>query len=232
MDSADFQRELEARLAPRHDLRDWGAWTELLVGPGGTAVFAIHRINDSRRENDRRMITDHEFRYVPSYESGFGNFWDLDFPDGCPHWRGEFDRWRRREIQGADWPTPLGDVDHYLLMHFADGYAIVDEYVPRVVQLFDALVEIPRELARLLALQPDTMVNVDVLPEDLRLFVEWMIDTDLPVPAREVLAVLDPLRTWRDDGDHESLRWLAHALMSVLFATGPYVEVPGEHLSL
>ena len=128
--------------------------------------------------------------------------------------------------------TALGDFDHYLLMELADGYAIEDEYVPRAVQLFDALVEIPRELARLLALRPDTLVNLDVLPKDLGLFVERVIDTDLPVPAREVLAVLDPLRTWRDDDEHEPLRWLAHAVMSVLFATGPYVEVPGEPSTL
>ena len=128
--------------------------------------------------------------------------------------------------------TALGDFDHYLLMELADGYAIEDEYVPRAVQLFDALVEIPRELARLLALRPDTLVNLDVLPKDLGLFVERVIDTDLPVPARVALAVLDPLRTWRDDDEHEPLRWLAHAVMSVLFATGPYVEVPGEPSTL
>jgi len=223
MSDAEIEQHLTDRLMPRKDLRDRGAWTELLVGPGGKSVFAVHRINDSKPEGDRMLIMDHAFRYVPSYSPGPDNSWELDFPDECPHWLHEFERWRLQGIQGVSPETEPGVFDHYTLFEFATSYPIHEEYAPRVVQLFDALVRLPVEFARLLGMDPNMQVSVGVLPPSIRLFVERAFEVDLPLSRNERLAFMLPLREWRQEETSEELRWLAHALMSELFVTGPYL---------
>lgn len=225
MDETAIEQHLTDLLSPRKDLRDPGAWTELFVGPEGDSVFAVHRINDVKAEGNRKVVMDHDFRYVPSYPSGDDFYWECDFPSECPHWLREFNRWRQQAIQDTPREMEPEDFDHYALFRYATPYPIHEEYAPRVLQLFDALVLIPVELARLLGLDPDRLVSFGVLPPSIRLFIERVIDDDLQLPAIERVAVMRPLRTWQDRESSESMRWLAHALMSVLFTLGPHLKV-------
>lgn len=200
----------------RPDSDEWDIFTEVLVGPEGSEIFALHHIEARRRLGEIPwQVVDHEWR-------ADGNWSDM-FPGDTDDWRWEAETERLAAIPDVvqQIQAERGRVDERTLAwDVCSDHPMQERYVPAFTALFDLPVRIPAALAHWMCADPDEICD----PTTLRATQDPRVDAAMltlakaqsPSPVEGTSASLETLRRFLVAGIPHPAHEITCAIMDVL----------------
>ena len=143
------------------DEYEFDSFHELLFGPKGEHIFALHYISTSRKRGDEKWpVSDHQWRYDGE--------WDPDFPEYEDDWRWLAENERLARIPDVVRRIRIEreqDEEFMLAWDVCESIRISDVYEHLITDLFDRSIDIPIGIADWAAIDPLLDVNIQRIEE-------------------------------------------------------------------